>query len=136
MSETVAKGQFYYGVGRRKTAVARVRLYPGEGTVTVNGKPAREYFGGRDIYQATILEPLSVTSTTERFNVVATVVGGGVSGQAGAVRHGISRALTRFDGELRPALKQAKLLTRDAREKERKKIGLKRARKAPQYTKR
>ena len=136
MTETVAKGQFYYGVGRRKTAVARVRLYPGEGTVTVNGKPAREYFGGRDIYQATILEPLSVTSTTERFNVVATVVGGGVSGQAGAVRHGISRALTRFDGELRPALKQAKLLTRDAREKERKKIGLKRARKAPQYTKR
>ena len=136
MSETVAKGQFYYGVGRRKTAVARVRLYPGEGTVTVNGKPAREYFGGRDIYQATILEPLSVTSTTERFNVVATVVGGGVSGQAGAVRHGISRALTRFDGELRPTLKQAKLLTRDAREKERKKIGLKRARKAPQYTKR
>ena len=121
MSETVAKGQFYYGVGRRKTAVARVRLYPGEGTVTVNGKPAPEYFGGRDIYQATILEPLSVTSTTERFNVVATVVGGGVSGQAGAVRHGISRALTRFDGELRPALKQAKLLTRDAREKERKK---------------
>jgi small subunit ribosomal protein S9 len=136
MSETTAKGQFYYGVGRRKTSVARVRLYPGEGTVTVNGKPAREYFGGRDLHQATILEPLSLTSTRERFDVIATVVGGGVSGQAGAVRHGISRALTRFDTELRPALKQAKMLTRDAREKERKKIGLKRARKAPQYTKR
>jgi small subunit ribosomal protein S9 len=136
MSETTAKGQYYYGVGRRKTSVARVRLYPGEGTVTVNGKPAREYFGGRDLHQATILEPLSLTSTRERFDVIATVVGGGVSGQAGAVRHGISRALTRFDTELRPALKQAKMLTRDAREKERKKIGLKRARKAPQYTKR
>lgn len=136
MSESTAKGQFYYGVGRRKTSVARVRLYPGEGTVTVNGKPAREYFGGRDLYQAAILEPLSLTSTRERFDVIATVVGGGVSGQAGAVRHGISRALTRFDSELRPTLKQAKMLTRDAREKERKKIGLKRARKAPQYTKR
>ncbi len=136
MSETTGRSQFYYGVGRRKTSVARVRLYPGDGMVTVNGKPAREYFGGRDMHQATVLEPLTLTATRERFNVIATVVGGGVSGQAGAVRHGISRALTRFDSELRPALKQAKLLTRDAREKERKKVGLKRARKAPQYTKR
>lgn len=133
---TIPRGQYFYGVGRRKTSVARVRLYPGEGSVTVNGKPAREYFGGRDLHQNVILEPLSLTGTGERFNVIATVVGGGVSGQAGAVRHGISRALTRFDDELRPALKQAKMLTRDARVKERKKVGLKRARKAPQYTKR
>jgi len=137
MSEaTPAKGQFYYGVGRRKTSVARVRLYPGTGTITVNGKPAPEYFGGRTLHQQTLLEPMRLTGMNERFDVVATVVGGGVSGQAGAVRHGISRALLRFDAELRPALKGAKLLTRDARIKERKKVGLKRARKAPQYTKR
>jgi small subunit ribosomal protein S9 len=138
MSESTpaSKGQFYYGVGRRKTSVARVRLYPGSGNVTVNGKPGSEYFGGRLIHQANLLAPMRLTGTTERFDIVATVVGGGVSGQAGAVRHGISRALLRFDDELRPALKSAKLLTRDAREKERKKVGLKRARKAPQYTKR
>ena len=138
MSESTpaSKGQFYYGVGRRKTSVARVRLYPGSGNVTVNGKPGNEYFGGRLIHQANLLAPMRLTGTTERFDIVATVVGGGVSGQAGAVRHGISRALLRFDDELRPALKGAKLLTRDAREKERKKVGLKRARKAPQYTKR
>ena len=130
------KGTFHYAVGRRKSAVARVRLYPGEGKIFVNGKTSREYFGGRDIHQAVILEPLRLTSTTERFDIYVTVVGGGVSGQAGAVRHGISRALTRFDGELRPALKVAKFLTRDQRAKERKKVGLKRARKAPQYTKR
>ncbi len=136
MSESVAKGQFYYGVGRRKTSVARVRLYPGTGTVTINGKPARDHFGGRELHYLVMQEPFRVTGTTERFDVVATVVGGGTSGQAGAVRHGISRALTRFDDDLRGALKSAKLLTRDAREKERKKVGLKRARKAPQYTKR
>jgi small subunit ribosomal protein S9 len=138
MSESTPanKGQFYYGVGRRKTSVARVRLYPGTGNVTVNGKTGPEYFGGRVIHQAALLAPMRLTGMTERFDVVATVVGGGVSGQAGAVRHGISRALLRFDEELRPALKSAKLLTRDARVKERKKVGLKRARKAPQYTKR
>jgi small subunit ribosomal protein S9 len=138
MSESTPanKGQFYYGVGRRKTSVARVRLYPGTGTVTVNGKTGSDYFGGRVIHQAALLAPMRTTGMTERFDVVATVVGGGVSGQAGAVRHGISRALLRFDEELRPALKSAKLLTRDARVKERKKVGLKRARKAPQYTKR
>ncbi len=136
MSEAPAAGRYFYAVGRRKTAIARVRLYPGEGTITVNGKTSREYFGGRDLHQNTILEPLRITGTGERFNVVASVVGGGVSGQAGAVRHGIARALTRFDEELRGILKPAKLLTRDAREKERKKVGLKRARKAPQYTKR
>jgi len=136
MSETVAKGQYFYAVGRRKTSIARVRLYPGTGTVTINGKPAREHFGGRELHYLVMQEPFRVTGTTERFDVVATVVGGGTSGQAGAVRHGISRALTRADGDLRGVLKSAKLLTRDPREKERKKVGLKRARKAPQYTKR
>jgi small subunit ribosomal protein S9 len=130
------KGTFHYAVGRRKSAIARVRLYPGEGKIFVNGKTSREYFGGRDIHQAVILEPLRLTSMVERFDIYVTVVGGGVSGQAGAVRHGISRALTRFDGELRAPLKVAKMLTRDQRAKERKKVGLKRARKAPQYTKR
>lgn len=127
---------YTYSVGRRKTAVARVRLIPGSGQVTVNGKTIREYFGGRTIHQATLLEPLRLTGTADRFDVSVRVVGGGVSGQAGAIRHGIARALTKVDEELRPALKRAKLLTRDARVKERKKVGLKRARKAPQYTKR
>jgi small subunit ribosomal protein S9 len=133
---TMPKGQYYYAVGRRKTSVARVRLYPGEGNFTVNGKPVREHFGGRELHYLIMAEPFRVTGTTERFDVVASVAGGGTSGQAGAIRHGISRALIRADEELRPVLKTAKLLTRDAREKERKKVGLKRARKAPQYTKR
>ena len=138
MSESTQanKGQYYYGVGRRKTSVARVRLYPGTGKITVNGKTASDYFGGRGLNQSLLMMPLRITGTTEKFDVVASVVGGGVSGQVGAVRHGISRALTRFDIELRPALKTAGMLTRDARMKERKKVGLKRARKAPQYTKR
>ena len=127
---------YHWGVGRRKSAVARVRLYPGSGSITVNGRPANDYFGGRPIYQATLAEPLLLTGTQGRFDVTVRVAGGGVSGQAGAIRHGIARALTRFNGELRPTLKQAHLLTRDARVKERKKVGLKRARKAPQYTKR
>jgi small subunit ribosomal protein S9 len=133
---TDSASDYHYGTGRRKNAVARVRLVPGDGQVTVNGKTAREYFGGRDLLQTTIMQPLRLTGTVERFNVTVRVVGGGVSGQAGAIRHGIARALTRFDEELRPTLKRAKLLTRDARVKERKKVGLKRARKAPQYTKR
>ena len=127
---------YIWAVGRRKAAVARVRLYPGSGKMTVNGRPAADYFGGRAIYQASLFEPLRVTGTQERFDVTVRVLGGGISGQAGAVRHGIARALTRFDEELRPVLKRAQLLTRDARVKERKKVGLKRARKAPQYTKR
>jgi small subunit ribosomal protein S9 len=127
---------YIWSVGRRKAAVARVRLYPGSGKITVNGRPATDYFGGRAIYQASLLEPLQLTGTRERFDVTVRVVGGGVSGQAGAIRHGIARALIRFDEEMRPALKRARLLTRDARVKERKKVGLKRARKAPQYTKR
>jgi small subunit ribosomal protein S9 len=127
---------YIWGVGRRKAAVARVRLYPGSGKITVNGRTAADYFGGRQVYQASLVEPLMLTGTGERFDVTVRVVGGGVSGQAGAIRHGIARALTRFDEELRPTLKRARLLTRDARVKERKKVGLKRARKAPQYTKR
>lgn len=133
---TMPKGQFYYGVGRRKSAVARVRLYPGEGNFIVNGKPVREFFGGRELHYLVMAEPFRATGTTERFDVVVTVVGGGTSGQAGAIRHGISRALIIADGDLRPTLKSNGLLTRDPREKERKKVGLKRARKAPQYTKR
>ena len=128
--------EYFYGTGRRKTAVARVRLYPGSGEIIVNGRSAKEFFGGRDVYQVTIGQPLRLTNTGDRFNISVKVVGGGVTGQAGAIRHGIARALTRFDAELRPVLKRAKLLTRDPRVKERKKVGLKRARKAPQYTKR
>ncbi|MBX6342631.1 MAG: 30S ribosomal protein S9 [Thermomicrobiaceae bacterium] len=132
-----AQGQrYYYGTGRRKTSVARVRLYPGNGAFQVNNKSPRDYFGARDIYQVMISEPLRLTNLVDRFNVRVRVEGGGLSGQAGAVRHGIARALVRFDPELRPVLRRAGLLTRDARVKERKKVGLKRARKAPQYTKR
>jgi len=132
----VSEQAYHWATGRRKSAIARVRLLPGSGRIIVNGKPATEYFGGRVIHQATLTEPLRVTGTGDRFDVTVRVVGGGVSGQAGAIRHGIARALTKFDEELRPTLKRAKLLTRDARVKERKKVGLKRARKAPQYTKR
>lgn len=128
--------RYYYGTGRRKTSVARVRLYPGGGEVTVNGKPSTEYFGGRLVHQATIQQPLRLTNSLDKYNVMVNVCGGGDSGQAGAVQHGIARALTKADPELRPSLKKAGLLTRDARAKERKKPGLKRARKAPQYTKR
>lgn len=132
MTETA----YHYGTGRRKAAIARVRLYPGKGGLTVNGKTGREYFGGRGLHLANVSEPLRLTGTLDRFDVTARVTGGGVAGQAGAVRHGIARALLRFDDDLRGVLKQAKLLTRDPRVKERKKVGLKRARKAPQYTKR
>ncbi len=128
--------RYYYGTGKRKSAVARVRLYPGGGEITINDQPSTDYFGGRVIHQATIAAPLRLTNSLDKFNVMVRVRGGGVSGQAGAVRHGIARALVEADPEYRPALKQAGLLTRDARVKERKKPGLKRARKAPQYTKR
>jgi small subunit ribosomal protein S9 len=126
---------YVYGTGRRKTAVARVRLLPGDGSIVVNGKPATEYFGGTAPDSA-ILVPFRVTDTEGRYSASVLVAGGGVSGQLGAIRHGIARALVRSDEELRPTLKRAQLLTRDARVKERKKVGLKRARKAPQYTKR
>ncbi|MEZ4495808.1 MAG: 30S ribosomal protein S9 [Thermomicrobiales bacterium] len=130
------KARYHFGVGRRKSAVARVRLYPGNGAIIVNGKPAKDYFGGRLIHQVVINQPLALTGTADRFDVHVRVVGGGTTGQAEATRHGISRALCKFDSELRPVVKRAGLLTRDPRVKERKKVGLKRARKAPQYTKR
>ena len=130
------KERYHYGTGRRKSAVARVKLISGSGTITVNGRGVGDYFGGRSILQTTVQQPLVLTQTVSQYDVVVKVVGGGTAGQAGAVRHGISRALVRSDDELRPALKLAGFLTRDARVKERKKVGLKRARKAPQYTKR
>lgn len=126
---------YYEGVGRRKTATARVRLYPGEGDFVVNDRPMEAYFSReRDVVH--LLEPLEVTDARNTFNVSVKVQGGGVSGQAGAVRHGLARALLEADPDLRPVLRKGGFLTRDARMKERKKPGLKRARKAPQYTKR
>ena len=122
-------------VGRRKTAIARVRITPGEGRVMINEKTPIQYLGRR-ILEMQVLQPLKLTDSMRRFDVTVKVAGGGVSGQAGAIAHGLARALCEYDGELRPTLKKAGLLTRDAREKERKKYGLKRARKAPQYTKR
>ena len=126
---------FFNGTGRRKNAVARVRLIPGDGVLVINGKSPSEYFGRRDL-ETIVTQPLRVTDTIGRFVASIKVQGGGVSGQAGAVCHGIARALCVADENLREPLKRAGLLTRDPREKERKKYGLKRARKAPQYTKR
>ena len=126
---------YYEGIGRRNRASARVRLYAGEGNIVVNDKPMEEYFSReRDVLH--LLEPLKATDNVGTFNVSVKVQGGGVSGQAGAVRHGIARALLKADPNLRPVLRKGGFLTRDARMKERKKPGLKRARKAPQYTKR
>ena len=131
------QGPYFYGTGRRKTAVARVRLYPnGEGRVVVNGRQADDYFGGRETLLALVRSPLKQLDLAGRFDVSIKVIGGGVSGQAGAVRHGLARALTRADETYRPMMRRAGFLTRDPRMKERKKYGLKRARKAPQYTKR
>lgn len=131
------QGAYYYGTGRRKTAVARVRLYPtsGDGLIMVNGRNADEYFPRETLMQA-VRSPLRILELGNRFSISVKVVGGGVSGQAGAVRHGIARALVRADEEFRPVLRKNGFLTRDPRMKERKKYGLKRARKAPQYTKR
>ena len=126
---------FNTGTGRRKTAVARVRLLAGEGEIVINGRSLVEHFGAA-IDEADIRLPFRVTNTDGRYNAMIKVEGGGVSGQAGAVRHGIARALLELDPEHRLQLRQAGLLTRDPRMKERKKYGLKRARKAPQYTKR
>lgn len=125
----------YYGTGRRKTSVARVRLVPGAGKILINGYPFDQYFGLKTL-QLIIKQPLVLTETLAKYDVLASVDGGGFSGQAGAVRHGISRALLRIDGDYRPSLKKAGFLTRDPREKERRKYGLKKARKAPQYSKR
>ncbi len=126
---------FYSGTGRRKTAIARVRLLPGEGEIVVNGRTLEEHFGNA-INESDVRMPFRVTGTESRFNAMIKVEGGGVTGQAGAIRHGIARALLELDEGNRLALRQAGLLTRDPRMKERKKYGLKRARKAPQYTKR
>jgi small subunit ribosomal protein S9 len=128
--------RYYQGTGRRKTAVARVRLFPGNGEFVVNGKNITEYFGQRDLFEREVIRPLELTGNAASFNVLVKVRGGGVAGQVGAVRHGIARALLDVNAELRPTLKKAGLLTRDPRMKERKKPGLKRARKRPQYTKR
>jgi small subunit ribosomal protein S9 len=127
--------QYFEAVGRRKAATARVRIYPGEEGIVINSKPGYEYFTRADDNR-TIQTPFQVTSTQGQFGVSVLVSGGGITGQAGAIRHGIARALLRADPELRGTLKAAGLLTRDSRTKERKKPGLKRARKAPQYTKR
>ena len=127
--------RYYEAVGRRKTSSARVRLYPGTGTIIVNERPAEEYFK-RATEMLALERPLVVTDTRSSYNVSIIVAGGGTTGQAGAVAHGIARALCVADETLRPVLKKNGLLTRDARAKERKKYGLKRARKAPQYTKR
>ncbi len=126
---------YYYGTGRRKTAVARVRLIPGAGQVVVNGKELEAAFPMPGVRQI-ILEPLQLTNTLGKFGATVKVVGGGIAGQAGAIRHGLARALVQSDESLRPTLRKAGMLTRDPRVKERKKYGLKRARKAPQYTKR
>ena len=125
----------YYGTGRRKTSVARVRLIPGNGKILINGHAYEEYFGLQTL-QLIIKQPMVLTETLAKYDVMARVDGGGFSGQAGAVRHGIARALLRVDGEFRQALKKAGFLTRDPREKERRKYGLKKARKASQYSKR
>ncbi len=125
----------YYGTGRRKTSVARVRLVPGEGNVIINGRELKEYFGLKTL-ELIIKQPLNLTETLGKYDVITKVEGGGPSGQAGAIRHGISRALLKVDAELRPALKKAGFLTRDPREKERRKYGLKKARKASQFSKR
>jgi len=128
--------RYYQGTGRRKTSVARVRLFPGSGEFVVNGRTPEDYFGARDILQRNIRLPLAITNNLSSFNVLVKVNGGGVASQAGAVRHGVARALLDMDTDLRAVLKKAGFLTRDPRMKERKKVGLKRARKAPQYTKR
>jgi len=124
-----------YGTGRRKSAVARVYLRPGTGTITVNGKPVDEFFS-RETGRMIVRQPLQITNTLANFDILVNVDGGGESGQAGAVRHGITRALIEHDAALKPALKKAGLVTRDAREVERKKVGLHKARKRHQFSKR
>ena len=127
--------QFDYGTGRRKTATARTRLYAGSGNIEINGRPMEQYFP-RKTLQMIIRQPLVLTKNTERFDIKVNVQGGGQAGQAAAVRHGISRALLQADADYRPVLKKEGFLTRDPRMKERKKYGLKAARRAPQFSKR
>ncbi len=125
----------FYSTGRRKNAIAKVWLVPGTGNFTINKRELGEYFGKKTL-EMIVRQPLVLTSTLDKYDVVATVFGGGTTGQAGAVRHGIARALVKADEELRPALKQAGFMTRDPRMKERRKYGLKKARKASQFSKR
>ena len=125
----------YFGTGRRKTSVARVRLLPGSGKFTINGRDIDEFFG-LETLKVIVRQPLTVTNTTAKYDVICTVKGGGFTGQAGAIRHGIARALNEANSEYRPSLKTNGFLTRDPRMKERKKYGLKKARKAPQFSKR
>ena len=126
---------YFYGTGRRKKSVARVRVYPGNGNITINGKDIDTYFG-LETLKLIINQPFGVTGTVGKFDIVANVKGGGMSGQAGAIRHGLARALLTVDENYRSALKKAGFLTRDPRMKERKKYGLKAARRAPQFSKR
>lgn len=125
----------YYGTGRRKHSVARVRLVPGDGKIIINNRPLDDYFG-LETLKVTVRQPLVLTGTLDKFDVLANVRGGGFNGQAGAIRHGVARALLKVDKEFRPTLKKAGFLTRDPRMKERKKYGLKAARRAPQFSKR
>ena len=130
------KKAYFYGTGRRKSSVARVRLLPGgSGEITINNRTLDNYFG-LDTLKLIVRQPLEATKTTEKFDIVCTVAGGGFTGQAGAIRHGIARALVKADEAYKPAIKQAGYLTRDPRMKERKKYGLKAARRAPQFSKR
>ena len=131
-----SKKPYLYGTGRRKSSVARVHLFPnGTGAITINGRDIDDYFG-LETLKLIVNQPFGVTGTVGKFDIVATVSGGGISGQAGAIRHGVARALNAADAEYRPALKAAGFLTRDPRMKERKKYGLKAARRAPQFSKR
>ena len=127
---------YFYGTGRRKSSVARVRVYPnGTGAITINGRDIDDYFG-LETLKLIVRQPMELTETIGAFDIICTVTGGGVTGQAGAIRHGLSRALLQYNEETRPVLKKAGLLTRDPRMKERKKYGLKKARRAPQFSKR
>ena len=126
---------YFYGTGRRKKSVARVRVYAGSGKITINNRDIDDYFG-LETLKLIVRQPFALTGTADKFDIVCNVQGGGVTGQAGAIRHGLSRALLQYDENLRPALKKAGFLTRDPRMKERKKYGLKGARRAPQFSKR
>ena len=135
MPKAKSEKMMFYGTGRRKSSIARVRLVEGTGIITINGKNIDEYFGV-DTLKVIVKQPLTVTNTLTKYDVICKVVGGGLSGQAGAIRHGMARALSEANSEYRPELKSNGFLTRDPRMKERKKYGLKKARKAPQFSKR
>ena len=135
MAKTKSEISMFYGTGRRKSSIARVRLVPGKGKITINGKDIDEYLG-LETLKVIVKQPLVATNTLEKYDVICKVTGGGYTGQAGAIRHGIARALVAANGEFRSTVKSAGYLTRDSRTKERKKYGLKKARNAPQFSKR